>query len=100
MGETGGEVAHLAGVYYQHIVAQRLVMVLFQVDVVELWNVVLELLFLENFLDEVFPVVPPPRLVELSEILHDESALLYPLLVDANRSLALRVHSEASLVLC
>lgn len=69
-----------------------------EVYVVELGDVVLQFLLLEDLLDEVLAIVPSPRLVDLSEVLNDETALLYASLIDADGPLALRVNAEASLI--
>jgi hypothetical protein len=97
--EAGGEVAHLAGVDHQDVVPQWFVRVLLQVDIVELGNVVLQLLLLQHLLDEVLTVVPTPRLVDLPEVLYDETALRNAAFVDADCTLPLRVHAETRLVL-
>ena len=99
VGEPAREVALPAGVHHQHVAPQRLVAVLLHRDVVELRHVVLHLLLLHYLLYEVLPVVPPPRLVYLPEVLDQEGALLDPRRVDADCPLALCVHPEGSLVL-
>ena len=99
VGKPAGEVALPTGVHHQHVAAQGLVVVLLHGYVVELRDVVLHLLLLHYLLYEVLPVVPPPRLVYLPKVLDQEGALLYPRRVDADRSLALRVHPECRLVL-
>ncbi len=72
---------------------------LLEVDVVELRDIVLQLLLLQHLLYEVLTIVPTPWLVDLTEVLHDETSLLDTPLVDADRPLPLCVHAETCLVL-
>jgi hypothetical protein len=72
--------------------------VFLEVYVVELRNIVLEFLLLEHLFDEVLTVVPSPWLIDLSEVFHYETALLYASLIDADSTLTLGVHAEASLI--
>ena len=72
MGEPGRKIAHPTGVYHEYVVPGRIIEVLLKVDVVELRDEILQLLLLQHLLYEILTIVPPPRLVDLTEILNDE----------------------------
>lgn len=98
MGKAAREVAFSAGVDHEHIASQRLVGVFLQGNVVELGHIVFKLFLLHHFFNEVLPVIPSPRLVDLPEVLNDEGSLLDAILVDTNGAFAFGMHSESSFI--
>ena len=72
---------------------------LLKVNIVELWDIVLQFLLFEHLLDEILAIVPAPWLVDLPEVLNNEVALVDALLIDADRPFALSVDAEACFVL-
>jgi hypothetical protein len=97
--ESRREVTHPAGVDNENIIARWIIEMLLQIDIVKLGDKIFELLLLQHLLDEVFTVVPSPRLVNLAEILNDKRALADAFLINANCSLSFRMDSESSLIL-
>ena len=69
-------------------------------NVVKLRDKVFELLFLEDLFNEVFPIVPSPRLVQLAKVLDNEAPLSDALRIDTNGSFALGMYSESHLISC
>lgn len=92
--KSAGEVALLNWIHYQHIISQRFIFMLLQINVVELWNNLLKFLFLQNFLYEVLPLIPPPRLINLPKIFNDESASFNTLFSNAFCSFSLCMNSK------
>lgn len=65
-----------------------------KIDIVEFWNIVFKFFLLHYLFNEVFTIVPPPRLVNLSIVLYDKAALLNTSAIHANSSLAFGVDTK------
>lgn len=67
---------------------------LLQIYVIELRNHLLQLLLLQYLFNEVLSLIPPPWLVQLAKILHNEGATLDAFFRNALGALALCVDAE------
>lgn len=98
MWKTTWKIAFFVGIHYHKIVTFRVIFMAFKINVIKLWNIVLELFLFHHLFNEILAFIPPPRLIKLPIIFNNKAALLNSLFFYASCPFSFCMNSECCVV--